>query len=349
MQDRLLTYDEVLEETKENKRFLLLGNGFSMAYNKDRFSFTSLFQSAVDKGLIDNQSPMYEIFKDFETTDFEEIIKNLEISIKVFHAYNILKDEDARMIYTDAMKLKEHLVDIITNNHPEKITEISDEEFMNSANFIKNYDSIYTLNYDLLLYWTTIKLDTFFEDKQIRNKRLEIKDGFYDPDKGHTDYVTYANNNFINKANIFYLHGALHIFDKKDKIIKNTYKRTDRILREQTLENLDNEIYPIFVSEGTSSQKKSKILHNAYLNHCYRSLRSIGARKKEDCLIIFGTMLKTNDEHIQNAIIENNVKKIYIGISSKDIIPEFDIFVERANKKYKKVYFYDYRSAKVWR
>jgi len=349
MGNRLLTYDEVLEATKENKRFLLLGNGFSMAYNRNRFSFTSLFQSAVDKGLIDKQSPMYEIFKDFETTDFEEIIKNLEISIKVLNAYQILEDDDARMIFNDVNKLKEHLVNIITNNHPSKITDITDEEFIHSANFIKNYDRIYTLNYDLLLYWTTIKLDSFFEDNQIKNKKLEIKDGFYDPDKGHTNYVTYANNNSTNKPNIFYLHGALHIFDKKDKIIKNTYKRTERALREQTLENLDNEIYPIFVSEGTSYQKKSKILHNAYLNHCYRSLKSIGSKRKDDHLIIFGTMLKTNDEHIQDAIIENSVKNIYIGVSSQDNIPEFTSFVERANKRYKKVYFYDYRSVRVWR
>jgi len=60
-------------------------------------------------------------------------------------------------------------------------------------------------------------------------------------------------------------------------------------------------------------------------------------------------MLKTNDEHIQDAIIDNNVKKIYIGISSRDTIPEFDAFVERAIKRYKKVYFYDYKTVKVWR
>ena len=115
MKNRLLTYEEVLEATKENKRFLLLGNGFSMAYNYERFSFTSLFQSAVDKGLINQKSPMYEIFKDFETTDFEEIIKNLEIAIKVFSAYEVLKDDDARIIHSDANKLKEHLVDINPN------------------------------------------------------------------------------------------------------------------------------------------------------------------------------------------------------------------------------------------
>ncbi len=346
MQDKLLTYDEVLEETKENKRFLLLGNGFSMAYNKDRFSFTSLQESAIEKGYIKKDSPVYQIFENFKTKDFEEVVKLLETSIEICKVYGLIGEKESVLIQNDADKLKEHLVDIITNNHPAKITEISDDEFIHSANFIKNYDGIYTLNYDLLLYWTTIKLDSFVQDKQITNSKLAIKDGFYDPDKGNTDYVTYANNNSTNKPNIFYLHGALHILDKKDKIIKNTYKRTEKALREQTLDNLNKNIYPIFVSEGTSKQKKSKILHSAYLNHCYKSLKSIGGKNS---LIIFGTMLKTNDEHIQDAIIDNNIKKIYIGIGSKDNIFEFASFVERASKRDKKVYFYDYKSAKVWR
>jgi hypothetical protein len=49
----LLTYEEVKDNIKNEKRVLLLGNGFSMAYNKERFSFTNLFDSAVEKGFID--------------------------------------------------------------------------------------------------------------------------------------------------------------------------------------------------------------------------------------------------------------------------------------------------------
>ncbi len=349
MQDRLLTYDEVLEATKENERFLLLGNGFSMSYNYERFSFTSLQESAVERGYIKKDSPIYRIFENFETKDFEEVVKMLETSIRVLTEYDVIKEKDKIRIQEDAIALKAHLVETITNNHPEKITDIQDEEFENSSNFIKEYNRIYTLNYDLLLYWTTIKLQTFITEKIIDDKtvKLKIGDGFYDPDRETTDYVTYANNGSAGRnQRIFYLHGALHIFDKKYKIIKHTYSRTKKTLTEQTLDNLNKNIYPIFVSEGTSKQKKSKILHSAYLNYCYKSLKSIGGKNS---LIIFGTMLKANDEHIQDAIIDNNIKKIYIGIGSKDNIFEFAPFVEEANKRYKKVYFYDYRSAKVWR
>ena len=114
-------------------------------------------------------------------------------------------------------------------------------------------------------------------------------------------------------------------------------------------ENLNKDIYPIFVSEGTSEQKKAKIIHNAYLNHCYKSLSSIGT--KNSSLVIFGTLLKRNDTHIRKAILKSKVENIYIGVSNEDEAKEFDDFIEQSSKlkKAKKVYFYDYRTAKVWR
>ncbi len=34
----LLSYDEVLDRTNDNKRFLLLGNGFSVSYNYECYT-----------------------------------------------------------------------------------------------------------------------------------------------------------------------------------------------------------------------------------------------------------------------------------------------------------------------
>lgn len=345
----MLNYSDVLKSTIGQKRFLLLGNGFSMSYNKDRFSFTSLLESAVSAGLIDKESAVYKVFKEFDTKDFEEVVKLLETSVKVLKEYGAISPEDEEKILLDSHSLKNYLVDVITNNHPEKITDITDEEFLNSSNFIKDYSRVYTLNYDLLLYWTTIKLKTFIEEEKLENNILSIADGFYDPYEYSTDYVVFGNDGASQE--IFYLHGALHIFDKKSEIIKNTYSRTEKTLKEQTLENLEKDIYPIFVSEGSSDQKKSKIIHNAYLNHCYKSLGSIGAKRKDDSLVIFGTLLKRNDTHIREAILKNSVNNIYIGVGSEDEAKEFDDFIDyiEKNELNKKVQFYDYRTVTVWR
>lgn len=343
----MMSYDKVLEAIKEQKKYLLLGNGFSMAYNPERFSFTSLLDNAVDRGLITKTSPIYKVFTEFDTKDFEEVVKLLETSTKVLKTYGVLSKADEKKILDDSKSLKKYLVDVITNNHPDKITEISDDEFFNSASFIKNFEKVYTLNYDLLLYWSCIKLQSFIEEEQIKDSVLDISDGFYDPHEQTTDYVVFGNDNA--SQNIYFLHGGLHIFDKKSEIIKNTFSRTEKSLKEQTLENLNKDIYPIFVSEGTSEQKKAKIIHNAYLNHCNKSLSSIGT--KNSSLVIFGTLLKRNDMHIRKAILKSNIVNIYIGVSTESEAKEFDDFIEQSSKlkKAKKVYFYDYRTAKVWR
>ncbi|RDU74422.1 DUF4917 domain-containing protein [Helicobacter anseris] len=345
MSDTLLTYDQVLKMTSEN-RTLLVGNGFSMAYNKNRFSFTSLLQNAVDKKIIEEDSKIYQIFKNNKTSDFEEVIKILENASKVVQIY--AQDESlCSQLLNDSKSLKNFLVEIITNNHPEKVTDISCDDFGPTVDFIKDYERIYSLNYDLLLYWTTEKLREKIED---RDKDTGHKKAFVDGFSGGIDnnegYVEFNNNSHSNTC--LYLHGALHIFDDGDKIIKKTFSRTGICLKEQTRIELENNRYPIFVSEGTSEQKKTKILHNAYLNHCYKSLSSI---KKGD-LIVFGTILKSNDTHIQDAILENQIKTIYFGVSSLEKgMQELSDFIERAKKAKcpKEVKLYDYKSVKIWR
>lgn len=342
MSEELLSFGEVLEQTKsEKQRVLLLGNGFSMAYNHERFSFTSLLESAVENGLIEENSPMYKVFQEFETKDFEEVIKLLESSSKVIDYYSAGNPTLKSELINDSHALKEHLVSIITNNHPEKATVISSEEYISCIDFIKHFSSIYTLNYDLLLYWATMKLKELkpHYDNDPHFRLTDISDGFADIDGD----VVYLNDSAV-KHKIHYLHGALHIFDHKYKIVKSTYLRTGKTLRQQTLENLEESNYPIFISEGTSDQKKAKIIHNAYLNHSYKSLNKISSGN----LIVFGTMLKTNDNHIREAIINNRIKNIYIGISSVDKIKEFDSFVGKLNVA-RKVHFYDYKTVRVWR
>lgn len=341
----LLTYDDVLKATESDKRFLLTGNGFSMSYNNERFSFTSLLESAVDKGLILESSPIYQVFQEFATKDFEEVVKLLETSVRVLEKYSAISDENKETIINDSKSLKKHLVEIITNNHPEKINDITDEEFLHSTTFINKYHKVYTLNYDLLLYWSTIKLMDFITQDKIKKDALKPTDGFHDDAEGN-DYVIFGNDS--SSQEVFYLHGALHIFDKKYKIIKNTYSRTSIALKEQTLQNLEQDIYPIFVSEGTSEQKKTKIIHNAYLNHCYKSLGSIGS--KQSSLVVFGTLLKTNDAHIREAILRNKVKNIYFGVASEEEINQLEDFKEALEKAHlpRNVQFYDYRSVSIW-
>ena len=290
---KLLTFAQVMAKTKNPH--LLLGNGFSMAYDSKRFSFTSLLQSAIDSSIINKDDLIYKVFEKLGTADFESVMKILDDSQKIIKIY----DENGDLVKTvkkDSEQLKKHLAQVITNNHPEICTDVSDDNKKACVQFLKPFKNIYTLNYDLLLYWSTMY-----------DNSSGFSDGFGENDHSiYEDYVIFKNT-FGMK--VHYLHGGLHIFDAGDEIIKKTYSKTGVKLVDQIKENLEKSIYPIFISEGDSKQKKTKILHNSYLNHCYKSLRFIGGD-----LVILGTELKRNDSHILEAIMESKVKNIFLGI-----------------------------------
>ncbi len=330
----LLTFDEVLRQTPN--AHLLLGNGFSMSYDPKRFSFTTLLESATRDGIIDKDSELYKVFQGLETADFETVMRAMENSkeiIKVYGGDSALQKKIAK----DSEALKEYLVRIITNNHPEKSTSLSVKEKNACVAFLKKFKRIYTLNYDLLLYWASMQ-----------DMSESFSDGFGNTeDSEHEGYVVYKNSG-SSKMNVHYLHGALHYFDAGDEIIKKTYANTDINIIDQVRESLKINIYPIFISEGTSEQKKTKILHSAYLNHCYKSLRSIGGD-----LVIFGASLKENDKHILDAIIESPIKRIYLGVSGEDAATHIRAAVDTHNadsdaKHKKELHLYDYKTVDVW-
>lgn len=334
-----LTYDEVLKRTENWKRYLLLGNGFSIAYDKI-FSFKNLFDYAVNKNLIIVNSPLYNIFfYDFKTYDFERVIKKLEESIIIYYRYHHYPYY-SYYLGCDINNLKNILINVLSELHPEHAASLNEFNYGYVKNFIKEYDSIFTLNYDLLLTWATLELE--YDTNYMNNRRLKVDDGFRRP----TGNLTFIDNN--SEQTIYYLHGALHIFDEGIEITKISSKNKDNSLIPQIRKNISYySKYPLFVSEGTWQNKLSKIRKNIYLNHCYNKLKNLSLYNNNDSLIIFGTLLKSNDNHILEAIKQNNIKNIYIGISSYEKIREecSHIFKELKNKN---LFFYDYKTSDVW-
>ena len=337
--NEFLTYDEVLKRTENWKRYLLLGNGFSIAYDKI-FSFKNLFDYAVNKNLIIVNSPLYNIFfYDFKTYDFERVIKKLEESIIIYYRYHHYPYY-SYYLGCDINNLKNILINVLSELHPEHAASLNEFNYGYVKNFIKEYDSIFTLNYDLLLTWATLELE--YDTNYMNNRRLKVDDGFRRP----TGNLTFIDNN--SEQTIYYLHGALHIFDEGIEITKISSKNKDNSLIPQIRKNISYySKYPLFVSEGTWQNKLSKIRKNIYLNHCYNKLKNLSLYNNNDSLIIFGTLLKSNDNHILEAIKQNKIKNIYIGVSSYDKIREecSHIFKELKNKN---LFFYDYKTSDVW-
>lgn len=172
------------------------------------------------------------------------------------------------------------LLETISKTHPDLPSTIEDTKYKNCEDFLGNFEGIYTINYDLLLCWVINNSKTL---------PTKFNDGFGNRSDNNQDFVEWQLGDDI-KANLLYLHGAMHILDNGAKAKKLTFNRTNIPLKEQISSYLRKKEYPIFVSGGRSEDKLEQIMHHGYLSRCYRSLQSI-----KSCLFIFGFAFKEND------------------------------------------------------
>lgn len=339
----LLTFDEALQKSAHlSKRHLLLGNGFSIACKPDIFSYEKLFEQADFTNL---SNSIREVFTEFSTQDFEKIISILRNSSRALNSYSEASEILISTLQNDADGLKELLIQTIAKNHPDQPNAISEDKFNSCKKFLSNFEHIYTLNYDLLLYWTLMHDDN--------HSSIKCDDGFRTPEDlefgDSTSYVVWDPNS--RSQNIYFLHGALHLFDAGTEIQKYTWSNTGIKLIEQIRHALNENHFPIFIAEGTSQEKLTYIKHNEYLSKAKRSLGNI-----QQCLFIYGHSLAENDEHILQAIEKNSkLQQIYIGIYGAPNTPNNKKVISRGlllNKSSRKnpldIFFYMADSAHVW-
>ncbi|KAF5039963.1 hypothetical protein DSECCO2_538460 [anaerobic digester metagenome] len=178
--------------------------------------------------------------------------------------------------------------------------------------------------------------------------KIKFGDGFCsDHNEIESQYVVWNNGESYDQ-NVYYLHGALHLFDAGYELRKYTWSRTNEPLIEQSRKAIDQGLFPLFVSEGSSESKMNKIVHSGYLHKGLRSLVSISG-----VLFIHGMSFSQNDEHIIKIIERGNIKKIFIGIFGDINTPLNQAIAERANLMTHSnpdmtVNFYDSASAEVW-
>jgi len=338
---KILSFKEALSiSTQVKKAHLLLGNGFSRAWRNDIFSYNALFNCANFSKI---SREARRAFDALETTDFEVVMRALRDAAKLLGVYAKKNVILPRKLKKDADSLRSVLAETIANNHPAHPSEVTEVQYSACRKFLSNFERIYTLNYDLLLYWALMHEEA--------GPKIVTDDGFRKPESGDEEYVTWEIEN-IDQQRIFYLHGALHIFDAGDELQKYTWINTGIRLIQQIHDALSKDKYPLIVSEGTSSRKHARIRHSDYLS---RSLRSIS--RIRGALFIYGHSLSEQDEHILNVISKNSrLKYIFISIygdasskSNKSIIDRANMLSISSRKSFAhEVLFYDASSASVW-
>lgn len=302
-----------------------------------------MFEQADFSALPDSAKSAFSFL---QTADFERVIKLLRDSATLAPLYGVT-DAQSGAMRRDADALKELLVQTIAKSHPALPSDITEDEYAACQRFLSNFGTTYTFNYDLLLYWTHMH----------RADRAEVRsdDGFRtsqsDIDTGiESDYVVWESGQ-SHEQNMWFLHGALHVFDSGTEVQKYTWNRTGIRLVNQIRDALSRDFFPLFVAEGSSSEKLERIRHSDYLAKAYRSFQEI-----QHCLFVYGHSLAANDEHYLRLIENGKLSHVFVGLYGDSASEVNRRIVERANamrlarrgRRELKLDFYDSESAHVW-
>ncbi len=315
----ILNFENIISLLEESgNSSLLLGNGFSIAFNPI-FNYNSLFEKAKEK-LSNDSERVLKLFEKIGTTNFEACLKLLDDTQWVNEVYGI---EEIDELTKDNERIKEVLIEVISENHLSDKNCFIGNAKINTYNFLSNFRSIFTLNYDLLLYWVLI--DSIEDDFD------KFCDGFGIWKIGLGFTGNYQKNNY------YYLHGALHLFHYEDEVYKQRKAKNGTILQE-IRNSINCRKYPMIITEGNWEKKLVQIKNNFYLNHCYQTFQQI-----EGTLTIFGFSMSEHDMHIVNAIkVNKKIDKIFISIYGNENdynnITLFNV-IKKANLQDKVKYF----------
>lgn len=356
----VISFQQAIADSEQlGKRHLLLGNGFSIACKPDIFHYGSLFDQADFSGMPEAKA----VFASLNTKDFELAIRALQNGSALLPIYAPEAQEKAMLMQQHAEALKETLISTIAGNHPEAPHDLHEAEIWACRNFLSHFlkednnksGYVFTMNYDLLLYWVLMNEGNPFE-YEADKFHLKRNDGFgNDEDDPEADYVVWQGETAAHSANVYYLHGALHLFDSGAELQKYTWVRSGERLIEQVRTALTQNKFPLFVAEGSSEQKKIRIRHNAYL---YQGLKVFtqNAQTKNHSFFIFGHSLAANDDHILLRLARGKFSKLYIGLygdASSDwnkaiIVKAYGLASQRHEKYPLEVVFFDSATANVW-
>lgn len=278
---------------------LLLGNGASISVD-ERFGYTSLINHARDNGLITQD--IQQLFQFFDTSDFELILR------LVWQASNVnrslfIPDERTHAAY---VRVRECLIQSVRDVHPE-YQEIS-EHIPAIYSFLKNFRTVVSLNYDLIVYWAIM------HGIDIRD-RHSLKDCFVNG-QFYEDWRRLREPIYGDTSTTlaFYPHGSLVLcrnrVESEFKVVGNDNGLLQAILKAWQSES----VVPLFVSEGISQQKINSIRSSSYLNTVYREVLTT----LEPSLVIYGWGLWEQDLYILQRIASSQIRYVAVSVYGND-------------------------------
>lgn len=276
---------------------LLLGNGFSLLFSPS-FAYESLFDKFLEAG----RDREREVFPKFGTKNFEAILEQF------VHAKNVneaLGASTSRIIAAHNA-LRNGLVKAIEANHP-RYADLDEGRLKRYTATIDSFGDVFTLNYDIIIYHMIM----LAKDRHGRDPRHSQYNDYY-WGQAQDGWLEFRDYNLLpGYKYVYYLHGALFLFHDRHRDVK--IRRTPMTeLIEEVSSNIRNGLIPLFVSEGSAADKRLAISRSDYLRFCHDNLR---ANLKQ--LVIFGTSLSLQDDHIVEAIRQDShhqMKKTQVAV-----------------------------------
>jgi hypothetical protein len=293
---KLCQWSDLAGEFKDG---IILGNGASIAVD-GHFSYKSLYKEATGSFSLD--SGVTTIFESYKTHDFELVLGGLSTAhqvnvalgvhdVEVVGAYNRVRDvliKTIHQIHVSYPKAKQHLPAI--------------------AQFLKPFKRVFSLNYDLLVYWAMMH-----ENNKVAASWF--KDCFANPNRTFKeDFEPLARP--FGKAKgatlVFYPHGNLILGIRRNsqisKIVSGHADLLKTITKQWTLENCT----PLFVSEGSSAQKKKAIHRHSYLQFVLNNV--LAQTKMGGNFVCFGWSMSRWDKHLLDALGKNKPSRLAISV-----------------------------------
>jgi hypothetical protein len=307
---------------------IIIGNGFSINLC-ERLNYKALH----DLFLKTSSKELEEIFKLLGTSNFELILDTIEKTNIISQSLGVNISSLPRLIN----ELKDGLIISIQNTHP-RYAETNMHILRSLAAELSIFRNIFTTNYDIFLYKIILANNELVKLNLL--KSIEFQDAFYE--ELNPTQLGFGDIDDSRKQ-IFYLHGALFLYSEKSVTYK--LRKIDASVEFINLirREVQNNNFPLFVSEGSSEAKRERINSNYYLRECSERLKN----NNNDCLTSYGFSFSSPDNHIVDYISKSKIKQILISIyPDYDSIKDLEIELSRLRNLFGnlEVLFYDSRS-----
>lgn len=264
---------------------LLLGNGFSQNIWA-RFGYKSLFETASQGGAQQLSAQDLALFHGLNTHNFEVVLSALSTSKLVANALA----QNADLLTARENSIRSALIAAVHDVHvPWAVTP---ENTLNHvASSLAAYESVYSTNYDLLVYWALMRQPGAF------------RDFFWSGDFDITNTEVWGK-----KTKVHFLHGGLHLYRKPNgQTLKRTAQPGANLL--ELFATDFGGALPLFISEGTASEKLASIYRSDYLSFLL-------SKFTEDAspIVVFGHSLGESDSHIVDILRSRPGRQIAVSI-----------------------------------